>query len=78
MGEIIPFSVWIILFPVLKINFQPLGSNKKHLKKRSFFIRGLDVREMISFPVWMIPFPVLKIDFDPLGSNVKHFVKGVF
>ena len=30
MGEIIPFLVWIIPFPVLKINFEPLKTNEKH------------------------------------------------
>ena len=28
--EIIPMPVWIIPFPVSKINFKPLGSNEKH------------------------------------------------
>ena len=32
MGEIIPFPVWIISFPVLKINFEPLGTNKKQAR----------------------------------------------
>ena len=36
MGEIIPFPVWIILFPVLKINFELLGSNGKHFVKEVF------------------------------------------
>ena len=36
MGEIIPFPVWIILFPVLKINFELLGSNEKHFVKEVF------------------------------------------
>ena len=36
MEEIIPFTVWIILFPVLKINFKPLGSNEKHFVKEVF------------------------------------------
>ena len=29
MGEMIPFPVWIIPFPVLNISFEPLGSNEK-------------------------------------------------
>ena len=33
MGEIIPFPVWIILFPVLKIDFEPLGTNEEHFVK---------------------------------------------
>ena len=33
MGEIIPYPVWIIPFPVLKINFGPVGSNEKHFVK---------------------------------------------
>ena len=36
MGEIIPFPVRIILFPVLKINFGPIGSNEKHFVKEVF------------------------------------------
>ena len=35
--EIIPFPVWIIQFPVLKIDFQSLWSNKKHLLKEVFW-----------------------------------------
>ena len=27
-------KVWIIPFPVLKINFEPLGSNERHLYKK--------------------------------------------
>ena len=33
VGEIIPIPLWIIPFPVLKINFEPLGSNEKHFVK---------------------------------------------
>ena len=36
MGEKIPFAVWIIPFPVLKINFETLGTNKKHFVKEVF------------------------------------------
>ena len=36
VGEIIPFPVWIISFPVLKIDFEPLGSNVKHFVKEVF------------------------------------------
>ena len=36
MGEIIPFPVWIIPLPVLKINFEPLGSNDKCFVKEVF------------------------------------------
>ena len=62
----------------MKINFEPLGSNEKHLVKEVFFIRSLEVGEIIPFPVWLIPFPVLKIDFELMGSNEKHFEKEVF
>ena len=55
--EIIPVLVWIIPFLVLKINYEPLGSNVKHFVK-GVYITGLDVREIIPFPVWIIPFPV--------------------
>ena len=34
--EIIPFPLWIVPFPVLKINFEPLGSNVKHFVKEVF------------------------------------------
>ena len=40
--------------------------------KRSFSIRGLEVRKIISFSVWIIPFPVLKINFQLHGINKKH------
>ena len=36
VGEIIPFSVWIIPFPVLKINVQPLGSYENDVEKEVF------------------------------------------
>ena len=36
MGEIIPYPVWIIPFPVLKINFEPLGTYEKHFIKEDF------------------------------------------
>ena len=51
MGEIIPFPVWIILFSVLKINFETLGTNEKHFIKEVFLIRDLEVGEIIPFPV---------------------------
>ena len=90
VGEIIPFPVGMIPFPVLKINSELLGSNEKYFVKevfwdqmkifckRTFLIRGLEVGEIIPFPVWIIPFPVLKINFETLGTNEKHFVKEVF
>ena len=31
MGEIIPFPVWMIPFPVLKINCETLGTNEKNI-----------------------------------------------
>ena len=33
MAVIIPYPVWIIPFPVLKISFEPGGSNEKHFVK---------------------------------------------
>jgi len=36
VGEIIPFPVWIILFPALKINFETLEINDKHFVKEVF------------------------------------------
>ena len=36
MGEIISFPIWIIPFPVLEINFEPLGSNEKYYVKEVF------------------------------------------
>ena len=53
MGEINPFPVWIIPFPVLKFIFEPLGSNKKHLVKEVFLMRGLEGGEIIPFPVYL-------------------------
>ena len=44
MGEMIPFPVWIIPFPVLNISFEPLGSNEKN-------DQSLEVGEIIPFPV---------------------------
>ena len=39
MGEMIPFPVWIIQFPVLKINFEPHGKNEGHFVKEVFYQR---------------------------------------
>ena len=36
LGEIIPFPVWIIPFPILKINSEFLGLNEKHFVKDIF------------------------------------------
>ena len=36
VGEIIPFPVWMISFPVLKTNLEPFVSNKKHFIKEIF------------------------------------------
>ena len=47
MGEMIPFPVWIIPFPVLNISFEPLGSNEK----KKVFDQSLKVGEIIPFPV---------------------------
>ena len=44
MGEIIQFPVGIIPFPVLKLNFEPLGSNDKHFVKEVFYQRPGSVR----------------------------------
>ena len=33
VGEIIPFPVWIIPFPVLKTKFETLGTNEKYFIK---------------------------------------------
>ena len=68
----------MISCPVLKINFEPLGTNEEDFVKEVFLIRGLEMGEIIPFPVWIIPFPVLKINFELLGSNEKHFVKKSF
>ena len=39
----IPFPVWIIQFPVLKINFEFLGNNEEYFVKEVFFLGGLQV-----------------------------------
>ena len=36
MVEIISFPVWRVPFPVLKINFEPLGTNERHFVKEVF------------------------------------------
>ena len=36
MEEIIPFPVWIIPFPFMKINFETFGSNEKYVVKEVF------------------------------------------
>ena len=36
VGEIIPNPVRLIQFPVLKIDFEPLGSNEKYFGKEVF------------------------------------------
>ena len=61
-GEIIPFPVWIIQFPVLKTISGILGSNKKN--KKSFSFKCEEIGYIIPFPVWIIPFPVSKMVFE--------------
>ena len=51
VGHIISFPVWIIPFPVLKINYEILGENERHFGKVSFLIRGLTVGEIIPFAI---------------------------
>ena len=70
MGKIIPFSVWIIPFPVLKIYFELFGNYEVDVLKEVVLIRGLEVEEII-------PIPILKINFELLGGNEKIFVKEV-
>ena len=72
MGEIIPFPVWIIPFPVLKMHFILLGKKCETSCKRSFLIEGPELGEIIPFPVWMIPLP---FNYELLGENERHFVK---
>ena len=36
MGEIIPYPVWIIPLPVLKINFETLRTNERRFVKGVF------------------------------------------
>ena len=44
MGEIIPFPVWVILFPVLKTNFELLGKYGENVVKKFFDQRPGSVR----------------------------------
>ena len=57
--------VYIIPFPVLKIDFALPGLNEKHFVKEYFDMR----------PVWKKLFPVFKINFKLPGLNDKHFIK---
>ena len=41
MGEVISFPVWLIPFPVSKMNFEPHGTNEKLFIEEIFLIRGL-------------------------------------
>jgi hypothetical protein len=50
-GEIIPFPVKIILFPVSKTCFEILKPNDKTFVKKSFLIRNTEGGEIIPFPV---------------------------
>merc|ERR1711872_411425 len=60
VGEIIPFPVWIILFPVFKTSFGFVFKSYKLFVKEVFLIGGQEVGEIIPFPVWIILFPVFK------------------
>ena len=51
MGEIIPVPVWIIPFPVLKINFELLGKNKNHFVKEVFHQRYAKLKKANSLSV---------------------------
>ena len=46
MEKLIPFPVWIIPFPILKISLELLGKNEKHFVNK-FLIRGLQVSTKI-------------------------------
>ena len=52
MGETILFPVWILLSPVLDINFGLLDKNEKQFDKE------------IPFPVLLIQFPLLDINYE--------------
>ena len=62
IGEIIPYPVLIIPFPVSKLVMNSLVKFRNSLQK-TFLIRGQKVGEIIPFPVWIIPFPVFKTSF---------------
>ena len=72
MGDKIPFPVWMIPFLVLKINFETLGTNEKHLVKDILSSEAWKGCKISQFPVWTIPFPVSKINVEPLGANEKY------
>ena len=75
--DIILFPVWIIPFPVLGIDFETHGTNKKDFVKEVFYLRPRSGSNN-SISCLIIPFPVLKTNFEPLGSNKKMFVKEIF
>ena len=79
MGEIIPFPVWTIPFPVYKTGF---GLLSKYGKYFVFLIGQVVYRDpkitTTTTRGAIIPFPVCKTGFG-LHSNVgRYFVKTVF
>ena len=77
MGEIIPFPAWIIQFPVLKINFETLGTNEKGIVREVFDKRPGSLRNN-SVSCLDKSISCFEINFEPLGSNEKHVFKKVF
>ena len=77
MGEIIPFLVRIILFPILKINFELLGKNGKPLEKDVFVQRpGSGRNNSISWSNHYIF--CFGNNFELLDINKNHNQKEVF
>ena len=70
IGEIFPFPVWIITFPVCKTRFGLLSKDGKYVVKK-FLTPSLEIGEII-------PCPVFKSCFEIFGKVGKCFVKDFF
>ena len=63
IGEIIPFPVYIISFPVYKAGFGPLSKDGNNFVKEIIWSDAWKIGAIIPFPVWIIYFPICKTGF---------------
>ena len=74
--RIIPFPVYINLYPVSKSGFGQLRFMENYFVKKVFAERPTK-RRIIPFPVLLIPFPVSKTSFRLLRLNENYSMEEV-
>ena len=78
VGEIIPFCVWIIPFPVLEINFEPLGLKEKHCVKEVFWSKAWKWEKYFHFLFGSFHFLFWKFIMDSLDQMRNILEKSYF